>query len=92
MKTALIVISLFSLYNYFYLSSINQNVIKSLIDAQTELINASTLADSDKLSRINILQSEITPFKKVTQDVLRLVSIASMTSLLGTVINKKFPI
>lgn len=92
MKTALMTIVLFSVYNYFYLSSFNTEVIDRIIAARTELINASGQTDVIKQHQIDQLASSLSPFKKVTQDILRLISIASMTSIIGTVIVKKFPI
>lgn len=92
MKTALLAITLYSLYNYFYLSSFNPAVIESIIAAQTDMVNAANLSDADKAARIANLTNEVTPFKKVTQDLLRLLSVSSMTALMGTIIVKKFPI
>lgn len=92
MKTALMTIVLFSIYNYFYLSSFNTEVVARLMEAQIDVINATGQTDAMKQQQIANLPSLISPFKKMTQDILKFTSIASMTSILGTVIAKKFPI
>ena len=92
MKTALMVTMLFSIYNYFYLSSFNTEVIDRLIAAQVDVINASSHTDGVKAQQIAKLPSIISPFKKVTEDILKLISVASMTSIFGAVIVKVFPV
>ncbi|MGB0431820.1 MAG: DUF4199 domain-containing protein [Bacteroidia bacterium] len=92
MKTGLFAIMIYSFYMYLYLSYFNPGVIENLIAERVNDINASGLEIGQKEQAINALKNEVTPFRRVTQELLILLSIATSSTLFGTIIVKKFPI
>ena len=92
MKTALFIILPYSVNNYFYLSSFNPSVIEKLVNAQIENLNAAEISESRREVQLKAIYENMTPFKKVTQDLLRLLSISSMTTFISVILVKKFPI
>lgn len=88
MKTGLIAIVLYSIYNYFYLSSFNPEYIQQLVDIQIDHIQASASEQAIKDQQIAQVIKTITPFQGVTQHVLKLLAISSFGTLAGSILLK----
>lgn len=88
MKTGLIAIILYSIYNYLYLSVINPEYIETLVNYNVEAIKASASEQAMKASQIADVKANLTPFKGVTQDVLNLLAVTSMGAFMGSVLLK----
>lgn len=86
MKTGLLAIVLYSLYNYLYLSTINPEYIDNLVKYNIDAINASASEQGIKDSQIAGVKANITPFKGVTQDLLKLLAVTSMGSFMGSIL------
>jgi len=88
MKTGLLAIVLYSIYNYFYLSSFNPDYIERLVNFRIEAIEASASDQALKDQQIAQVAENLAPFKRVTQDVLKLLAISSMGAFMGSVLLK----
>ena len=92
MKTALFALILYSIYSYIYLSYLNPSVIENLILARITEISSLDIDANQQTEAIEALKGQITPFKEVTSKLLILLSIATSSTLFGTIIVRKFPI
>jgi len=91
MKTALLAIFLYSVYNYVYLAYINPEYIQGLIDANVQAINATANEETMKVRQIEQVKESLTPFKGVTTDVLKLLAVSSMGAILSSILVKQYP-
>lgn len=92
MKTGLFAIIVYAMYVYFYLSVFNPSIIENLIATRVEEIKELAYSEEQQKEAISSLMREVTPFRRMTQELLILLSIASSSTLFGTIIVKKFPI
>ena len=90
LRTAIIALVVYSIYHYLYLRYINPEIIDSLIANRIESIKFLGLPEAEESQRIADVEAQITPFKKVNLDLLRLLFIGSLSSFFGAFIVHKF--
>ncbi|MBI3141668.1 MAG: DUF4199 domain-containing protein [Bacteroidetes bacterium] len=90
LKTALFAVVLFSVYDYVYLKAINPSVLENLYAFHTSSIVSAGLEESEEAKQLKEMARSLSPFAKMTQDLLRLITVATMSALMGAVLARKF--